>query len=238
MTATTATLTAEAREGTGKGAARKLRQNGKIPAVVYGRDADTLHLTLDTLEAEHLFRRISVDNTIVELALDGEKEPIQTLVREIQTHPWKANLLHVDFYRIEAGVAVDVDVPVHLVGTPVGVKMGGGVLEQVIHDLPIRCIPSKIPEVIEVDVTEMDVNDVLHIYDLEFEEGVEVTIPGERTICSVSIPRALDEILEAEEEALEEAEALEEGEEPVEGEEPAEGEEAPDAEAEAEEDED
>ena len=221
---TTATLTAHPREETGKGAARKLRQDGKIPAVVYGREADTIHLTLDTLEADHLFRRISVDNTIVELSLDGEKEPIQTLVREIQTHPWKANLLHVDFYRIEAGVAVDVDVPVHLIGTPVGVKMEGGVLEQVIHDIPLRCIPSKIPEVIEVDVSEMEVNDVLHVSDIEFEEGVEVTIALERTICSVSIPRALDEILAAEEEEAEELAELEGEEVEVEGEEAPEGE--------------
>lgn len=220
MTTTTATLKAHPREATGKGAARKLRQEGKVPAVVYGRDAETLHLTLDTVEADHLFHRISVDNTIVELELDGEKEPIQTLVREIQTHPWKASLLHVDFYRIQQGVAVDIDVPLRLVGTPVGVKMEGGVLEQVIHDLPMRCIPSLIPEVIEVDVTGMEVNDVLHVSDLEFEEGVEVTIAMDRTVCSVSIPRALDEILAAEAEAAEEA-ALEAAEELEEGEEPA-----------------
>lgn len=233
---TTATLKAHPREETGKGAARKLRQNGQVPAVVYGREADTIHLTLDTQDTEHLFRRISVDNTIVEIDLEGEKAPIQTLVREIQTHPWKANLLHVDFYRIEAGVAVDVDVPLHLIGTPVGVKMEGGVLEQVIHDLPMRCIPSKIPEVIEVDVSEMEVNDVLHVSDIEFEEGVEVTIALDRTVCSVSIPRALDEILAAEEEEAEELEELEEGMEPEEGEEAPEGE-AEDEESDGEEDE-
>lgn len=232
---TTATLKAEPREAIGKGAARKMRQDGQVPAVVYGRDADTLHLKLNTHDADHLFRHISVDNTIVELSLEGEKEPIQTLVREIQTHPWKGHILHVDFYRIQAGVEVDVEVPVHLMGTPVGVKMEGGVLEQALHDLPLRCIPSKIPEVIEVDVTGMEVNDVLHVSDLEFEEGVEVTISLDRTICSVSIPRALDEILAAEEE---EAEELEEGLEAAEGEELPEGEAEGDAEGEESEDED
>lgn len=218
MTTKTARLKAGPREGTGKGAARKLRQAGKVPAVVYGRDADTLHLTLDNFEADHLFRSISVDNTIVELELESEKEPVQTLVREIQTHPWKGSILHVDFYRIQAGVAVDVDVPVELIGTPIGVKMEGGVLEQTIHDLPIRCIPSLIPEVIEVDVSGMEVNDVLHVSDLTFDEGVEVTISLERTICSVSIPRALEE------------ETDEDAEEAVEGEAPeAEGDEAPEA---------
>lgn len=211
MTATTATLKAEPREATGKGAARKMRQAGEVPAVVYGRDADTLHLKLNTHDADHLFRQISVDNTIVELNLESEKEPIQTLVREIQTHPWKGHILHVDFYRIQAGVEVDVEVPVHLVGTPIGVKMEGGVLEQVIHDLPMRCIPSKIPEVIEVDVSGMEVNDVLHVSDLEFDEGVEVTISLERTICSVSVPRELEVEVAEDEEGLEAAADAEEG---------------------------
>lgn len=229
MTATTATLKAEPREAIGKGAARKMRQAGEVPAVVYGRDAETLHLKLNTHDADHLFRHISVDNTIVELHMESEKEPIQTLVREIQTHPWKGHILHVDFYRIQAGVEVDVEVPVELIGTPIGVKMEGGVLEQVIHDLPMRCIPSKIPEVIEVDVSGMEVNDVLHVSDLEFDEGVEVTISLDRTICSVSIPRALDEILEAEEDdEAEDIEAAAEGEEGAEGEGDAEGEDSDD----------
>lgn len=212
MTSTTTKLKAAPRDAIGKGPARKMRQEGKVPAVVYGHDEETMHLTLDTSEADHLFRRISVDNTIVELEVETQKEPIPTLVREIQTHPWKGSLLHVDFYRIQAGVAVDVDVPVHLVGTPVGVKMGGGILEQIIHDLPMRCIPSMIPEVIDVDVSEMEVNDVIHVSDLDFDEGVEVTVAMDQTICAVSIPRALDEIEAAEEEELEE---LEEGMEPA-----------------------
>jgi len=229
MTSKTTTLKAAPRDAIGKGAARKMRQDGKIPAVVYGHDEETMHLTLDTSEADHLFHRISVDNTIVELEVETQTKPIQTLVREIQTHPWKGSLLHVDFYRIQAGVAVDVDVPVHLVGTPVGVKMEGGVLEQIVHDLAIRCIPSKIPEVIEVDVSGMEVNDVIHVSDLRFDEGVEVTVALDQTICAVSIPRALDEIEAAEEEELEElAEGVEptaEGDE-VEGDTGAEGDDA------------
>ncbi len=195
------TLKAELREGTGKGVARKLRVAGKLPAVVYGGDEETQHISLDAHDAEYLFHNISVDNTIVGLEIEGEKEPVQTLVREIQTHPWKANLLHVDFLRIQKGVAVEMDVPIHLSGTPVGVKDNGGVLEQTLNSLPIRCIPSKIPEVIEVDVSGMDVNDVLHVSDISFDEGVEVTIAQERTICSVSLPRA--EVEEESEEAEE-----------------------------------
>jgi large subunit ribosomal protein L25 len=187
--ATNATLGAEKREGTGKGVARKLRQAGRVPVVLYGRELDAMHLSVDAREAEHLFHSISVDNTIVALKVKGEKEPYETLVREIQTHPWKANLLHVDFLRIQAGVAVDVDVPIDLIGVPIGVKLDGGTLEQNIHELAVRCIPSKIPDSIRVDVSEMKVNDVLHVYDIKLDEGIELTISADQTICSVAPPR-------------------------------------------------
>ena len=185
------TLKAERREGTGKGVARKLRAAGQLPAVVYGGDGDTDHISLNAHDAEYLFRKISVDNTIVEIDIEGEKGTVQTLVREIQTHPWKAHVLHVDFLRIQKGVAVEMDVPLHLVGTPVGVQMSGGIVEQIVHDLGVRCIPSKIPEVIDVDISAMDVGDVLHASDIDLGEGVELMISGEQTICMVNQPRAV-----------------------------------------------
>lgn len=204
------TLKAELREGTGKGVARKLRQAGRLPAVVYGRDMESIHISLDAHDTEYLFRNIPVDNTIIDVEIEGAKESHQTLVREIQTHPWKAHLMHVDFLRIQKGVAVEMDVPLHLNGTPVGVRIGGGVIEQIIHDLPIRCIPSAIPESIEVDISHMDLNDVLHISDITFAEGIEVMVAPERTICSIAQPKAEaepeDEDAEAEGEAAEGAE--------------------------------
>ena len=209
-------LKALRRDGAGKSVARKMRQAGQTPAVLYGGDEEPVHLALDTQEADYLFRRISVENTIVDLEVEGEKGSVQTLVREIQTHPWKETLLHVDFLRIQKGVAVDVEIPLNLVGTPEGVRLEGGSLEQIIHEIPIRCIPSKIPEVIEVDVSGMEVGDVLHVSDVSFDEDIEVTISQERTICSVAAPKAEEEVVE--EEADEEEGA-------------AEGETAPDAEA-------
>jgi large subunit ribosomal protein L25 len=197
--ATNTVLNAQMREGRGKGPARQLRMAGRVPAVLYGRDMEAVHLSVDAREADQLFHSISVDNTIVDLQVEGEKEAYRTLVREIQVHPYKATLIHVDFLRIQKGVVVDVEIPVNLVGIPVGVKMSGGVLEQVIHDLPVRCIPSKIPEVIEIDVTGLDIGDSLHISDITFGEGVEVTVAQERTICGVAVPKA-EEVPEEEEE--------------------------------------
>jgi large subunit ribosomal protein L25 len=216
-----ATLKAEKREGTGKGVARKLRQSGRVPAVLYGRELESMHLSVDVHEAEQLFHSISVDNTIVALKVEGVKEPYETLVREIQTHPWKAALLHIDFLRIQAGVAVDLDVPVHLEGVPAGVRLEGGVLEQIVHELPVRCIPSKIPESFVLDVTDLELNDTLHVSDILLEEGVEIRVSPEQTICSVAVPR-IEEVAEPEAEVLEPELVGEEGEEgEAEGEEPA-----------------
>jgi len=205
----TKSLKASKREAGGKGAARKLRRDGRVPAVLYGKDMDAVAISLDAMEVEHLFQAISVENTIVELQIEGDKDTHQTLVREIQSHPHRYELVHVDFLRIQKDVAVDVDVPVELMGTPVGVKQHGGILEQIIHELPVRCLPSLIPEVIEVDVSGLEIDDSLHLSDLSLPEGVEATIDLERTLCIVSAPRAV-----VEEEEEEEEEGLEPGEAP------------------------
>ncbi|MEX0980229.1 MAG: 50S ribosomal protein L25, partial [Gemmatimonadota bacterium] len=100
----TATLKAERRDTTGKGAARKLRSAGRIPAIVYGHEMEPVRVTVDQQETEYLFGAISVENTIIDLTIDSEKEPVRTLVREIQTHAYRPTILHVDFLRIQAGV--------------------------------------------------------------------------------------------------------------------------------------
>lgn len=214
-----ATLRAEKRTDTGKGAARQMRAGGRIPAIVYGQGDEALSVSLDAHEADLLFHRISVDNTIVNIEVDGEKEPIATLIREVQTHPFKAHILHVDFYRIQEGVELEVEIPVHTEGIPIGVKDGGGVLQLVIHDLPVACIPSKIPDHILIDVTGLEVGDALHISDIDLPEGVRVLLEEERTIVTVNLPR--QEIEEDEEEEDEmEVEVIGEGEELPEGEAP------------------
>jgi large subunit ribosomal protein L25 len=209
----TNTLGAVKRDDAGKGVARKLRASGRVPAVLYGKDMESVSLTVDAREAGHLFQAISVENTIVDLRVEGVKEGFQTLVREIQSHPVRADLIHIDFLRIQKGVMVDVDIPVHLEGIPAGVKLESGTLEQIIHELPVRCIPSKIPEFFKVDVTALAVGDSLHVSDISVPEDVEVTIDLERTLCAVAAQRA-EEVVEVDEDALE----LEEG---VEGEEGA-----------------
>ncbi|MCE2454633.1 MAG: 50S ribosomal protein L25/general stress protein Ctc [Gemmatimonadetes bacterium] len=196
----TVTLTAQPRTDTGKGAARSLRRGGRIPAVLYGSDLENaLHLSVDTGETQRLFNSVSVENTIIEIKVEGGDESYRTLVREVQTHPWKGSLLHVDFLWIRRGVTVDLTVPVHLTGSAAGVGMGG-IVEQVLHDLPIRCIPSKIPEMIEVDITRLDIGDSVTVGDLDLGEGVEASIEPDRTVCTLTPPTVVGTEEEEEEE--------------------------------------
>ncbi|MGH7474816.1 MAG: 50S ribosomal protein L25/general stress protein Ctc [Longimicrobiales bacterium] len=189
--ANTATLQATLREERGKGGARRLRRAGRVPAVIYGHGEETRALSLDAHELEVLFSHISIENTIIELAVDGAKTrkaaPLRALVREVQRHPYRGEVIHVDFYQLHAGEKVDVEVPIHVKGTAAGVKLGG-LLQQSMHDLSIRCLPEDIPAAIEVDVSALEIGDSIHVSELAVPEGVEVEVDLERTVCSVLAP--------------------------------------------------
>jgi large subunit ribosomal protein L25 len=203
-------LKAQPRSDTGKEAARKLRALGRIPAVVYGKEMEARGLSLDLQETEYLFHRIAVENTILDLVIEGDDEPSQTLIREIQSYPHKPGLLHVDFLRIQTGVAVEVEIPVSLDGIPIGVREAGGILEQLINELRVKCIPSMIPEVVSLDVTGLEVGGSLHVSDVDLGEGVDILVDPERTICSVQVPKVV--VVEEEEPEEELEEGVEEGE--------------------------
>jgi large subunit ribosomal protein L25 len=226
----TVTLKALLRKETGKGPARRMRQEGRIPAVIYGRDEETRSLSIDALEFDNLMRNVSLENTLIDLSIKGKRGKIRALVGEVQVNPVKAEVLHVDFHQIQAGAKVHVQVPIRLEGTAEGVKEGG-VLQHVLHEVEVRCSSEAIPEDFTVDVSALLIGDSIHVSDMEFPEGVEVQVDADRTVCLVAAPRVL--VTEEEEE---EAAELEEGAEPelvgrAEGEE---AEEAEDEESEAE----
>lgn len=202
-----AALAAEKRDGTGKSVTRKMRVAGKIPAVVYGAGQESMPLTLDAHDALQLFQSISVENTIISVTIEGEDEPLETLVREIQIHPLRQHILHVDFLAIQRGVAIEVEIPVKFEGTPSGVRDGGGILDVILHDLRVRCIPSLIPEEIVLDITGLEVGESLHADRVSMPEGVELVTEGIRTICSVALPKVA--VVDEEDEADEADEALE-----------------------------
>ncbi|HEX7048714.1 MAG TPA: 50S ribosomal protein L25/general stress protein Ctc [Longimicrobiales bacterium] len=191
--ANNATLKAAPRAERGKGAARRLRASGRVPAVVYGRGEETRALSVDAHEMERLFSGISVENTVINLEVEGQGA-VPVLVREVQSHPYRAEVLHVDFYQVHAGERVAVEVPIHLVGTAEGVR-AGGVLDQRLHVVEVRCLPDRIPEAVEADISALEIGDSLHVRDLAVPEGVEVVTDPERTVCGVTAPtvRALEE---------------------------------------------
>jgi large subunit ribosomal protein L25 len=201
----TATLQVERRDSRGKGAARKLRAGGRIPANIYGHGVDSIAVTASAHEFGALTSKISVENTLVELELDGKSR--QVLIREIQRHPYKSQVLHVDFFAIRADEKIKVSVPVHVTGTASGVKNAGGVLQQALHEVEIEVLPSEIPEAFEIDVSSLEIGDSLHVSDLD-TMGFETSESPERTIVTVQPPRVIEEP-EEEEEGLAALEGLE-----------------------------
>ena len=186
-----ATLTARPRSERGKNAARALRRSGRIPAVSYGHGEETRSLTVDALELEKLLASISVENTLIELQVEGG-DTSRALIREVQQHPFKLVVLHVDFYQVHAGERLTLQIPIRLVGTPVGVEDQGGVLDQVIYELDIECLPVNIPAVAELDVSGLDIGDSLRIHDIRLPD-VEILNDEDLTVCSVTAPTVVEE---------------------------------------------
>lgn len=180
------TLKATTRTDMGKGAARKLRAAGRVPAILYGPGTEPRQLSVDTREMERLFSRISVENTLLELQVD-EDRPVRVLVREVQSHAYRPEILHVDFYAVRKGEMITLEVPVQLVGNPAGV-VEGGILNHSLTSLEIRCVPANIPEAIEVDVAELQVGDSIRVGDITLPEGVETLVDPEQSVCSVVAP--------------------------------------------------
>jgi large subunit ribosomal protein L25 len=184
----TAALNASPRTDTGKGVARKLRASGRVPGVIYGHGREPMSLTVDAREFSRLAERVRITSTVIELALDGRTA--RTLIRELQRDPIRRDVLHIDFQELVAGEKVTVSVPLRFVGTPEGVKTSGGILEEVIHQLDVRCDPANIPDHIDVDVTALTIGHSLHVSDLKLPEGVEAMAEPGQTVAIVSAPKA------------------------------------------------
>ena len=191
-----ASLSAEARSETGKGVARKLRAAGRVPAVVYGHAREPQALSLTTRELEKLLSQIATGSTVVELTLGGATT--KTLIREVQRHPFKKQILHVDFQELVAGEKVTVEIPLVFVGVPEGVRLSGAILEQILHSIEVLVDPSSIPNHIDVDVTNLAMGHSLHVSELTLPAGLEVLTEEDATVCAVVAPRAVVEETPAE----------------------------------------
>jgi large subunit ribosomal protein L25 len=187
----TASLSASVRTDTGKGAARKLRAAGSIPAVIYGHGREPQSLVTNARETERLLQRIAPSSTVIELAIDGKVS--RTLIREIQRHPFKRHVMHLDFQELVAGEKVTVKVPIVYLGTPDGVRLEGGILDQVMHELHLECDPGNIPEHVDVDISHVKLGKPLHVADLTLPAGVTVLDEPGATVCVVAPPKVAAE---------------------------------------------
>ncbi|MFC1614670.1 50S ribosomal protein L25 [Gemmatimonadota bacterium] len=194
------TLKAETRESRGKNEMRRLRKTGRIPGVVYGPSDEPIPVSLDQKEVSHLLQSVTVENTVIELSVSGSvKKSYQTLIREIQRHPFKPEIRHLDFYCLGQDRTVTLQVPIVLHGSAAGVRNQGGLVQHVLRDLDISVLPSNIPDQIVVDITELEIGQSIHVEDLEIGDYELLTDP-KSTVLSIIPPTV---IKEPEEEELE-----------------------------------
>lgn len=183
------TLQAQPRAEHGKNAARVLRRQGRVPAVVYGAGEQTASVSVDAYELERLLARVNADTTVFELHTDGGAVR-RVLIRELQKHPYRPGIVHVDFYQVHAGERIRVDVPVRLIGTPVGVRDSGGVLDQVLYELHVEAAQDAVPQVVEVDVSGLDLDQSVHVSDVTLPGSGRILNDASIAIASVTAPSA------------------------------------------------
>lgn len=183
-----ATLQAATRSSTGKGAARTLRREGKVPGVIYGHDRTPEALVVDTTALNKMLVGISAATTIVDVVID-DRAPVKALIREIQRDSLRpGQILHLDLYEIQAHEEITLEVPVHLVGIPDGVRNFGGVLDHSLRELEIEVLPANIPEHVELDVTALTIGHSLFVRDITIPKARILNDP-DTPVCTVVAPR-------------------------------------------------
>ena len=201
-------LAARVRKSKGKGAARKLRMSNQIPAIFYGPKTEPIMLAVDYPELERILSRGTGDNVILDLQMQSDHgtEIRKVIVKDLLINPVNDTCLHADFYEISMDREITVDIPIRLKNTPIGV-INGGILQHIRRQLTISCLPGKVMDALELDVSGLDIGNTLHIEDIELPEGVKSEEEGRQTVAVVAAPTVVAE--EAEEEVIEE-EAVEE----------------------------
>ncbi len=180
------TVRAKTRAGRGKNDARRARREGMVPISVYGGEGGGVTALAPLRDLAAILRSESGRNTIFTLDIEGVGSS-EVMFHERQIDPVRGRLIHADLTRLVKGQKIEVTVPLHLVGEPVGVREEQGVLEQIIREIEVRCEPREIPDVINVDVSNLGVHDVLHISDIPIDERIEILNPPETVIATVGI---------------------------------------------------
>ncbi|MFO7785665.1 MAG: 50S ribosomal protein L25/general stress protein Ctc [Thermodesulfobacteriota bacterium] len=202
-------LAVDVRNQKGKEAAKKLRNEKRIPAVFYGPKAEPVPVSVTTRDLQGILKKVSRESAIIDLKISSGEGGVQdatVMIKELQVDPLRGDYLHADFYEISMDTEITADISVNLVGEPVGV-VNGGILQYVRREITVSCLPDKLIEKLDVDVSGLDIGDAVHIDDIVFPEGITTAQEGHLTVAVVAAPSVE---AEAEVEA-EEAEGLEEG---------------------------
>lgn len=177
---------AKPRDGRGKNDARRARRAGMVPITVYGGGAETVSAVAQLSDLAAILRSEAGRNTIFTIEVEGVGES-EVMFHDRQIDPVRGRLIHADLTRLVKGQKIEVTVPLHLTGEPVGVQEKQGVLEQIIREIQIRCQPRDIPDTLDVDVSHLDVHDLLHVSDIKVSEGIEILNDAELVLATVSI---------------------------------------------------
>jgi large subunit ribosomal protein L25 len=181
-----------------RGSVKKLRASGRVPATIYGRQAQPQNLEVDFDEISNLLHHSASENLLVDLSVENDARSKRlALVQDVQHHPLSAKVLHVDLHEVAEDEKVTVSVPVETTGEAAGVKTGGGTLEHVLHKLKVRCLPKDLPEQITIDVTALEIGKSVHIGEIVAPAGVEILGEKTRAVVAVAAPRAEEELAPA-----------------------------------------
>jgi large subunit ribosomal protein L25 len=183
------TLVADAPRATGKAAARQVRREGKVPAIVYGLTGEPEAIAVPAREFAHILAGPGGANTLINLDLNGRQELV--LARQVVKHPVRLTFTHVDFIRVSRDTAVSADIPIHLVGEAAGVR-DGGLVEQILHSLAIEAKPADLPPGVEVDVSALLIGDHLSVSDIVLPPGVTLMADPDAQVVHVSQPRGIE----------------------------------------------
>ena len=202
-------LKAQSRSELGKGASRRLRRSGRIPGTVYGASKEPQSITLSHDEVLHQLDREAFYSSVLTLNVDAQSE--QVVVKDLQRHPYKPDILHIDFLRIDEKQKITMRVPLHFMNEQqcVGVKSGGGVISRIMTELEISCLPGDLPEYIDVDMANVNLGESVHLSDIILPEGVEIDAllsggDASASVATVSLPKGTVEDEEEEQEEMEE----------------------------------
>jgi len=199
-------ILAERRDGVGKGVARKLRADGKLPGVIYGPDTESFSVSINAKDFAAMIRTQGGAGKLIDLAVNGEDKTRKVILRDLQRDPVSGKFEHVDFYEVSMKKKLNMTAKITLVGTPEGVKLGG-ILQSIIRELEIACLPMDIPDKIELDVSALEIGDSLHVSDIHVE-GIDVLTDLARTVVTV-VPPTVIKVAEPEEGEVAEGEEAE-----------------------------